>query len=96
MDIHEAVYRAAKVTESVAVIANTVNGAGSASYQPERERVEFYVNDLGTGQRKYHFRFECGRRYVIRDMFMNAEMFATDRRDFALAAWASYILDYAV
>ena len=94
MDRQTTLHKASEIARSLVTVGNALMGPGMATYQPERDTVEFYLYDY-QGDRVEHFRFEATRHeYVIHDVLADAERSRTNTPDRALGTWASHILGY--
>lgn len=94
MERLDALYKASEIARSMVTINNALMDNSMATYQPERDWVQFYLYDA-QGERWQHFQFEAVRDgYVIHDMMASAERWRGNSPERALSTWASHILGY--
>lgn len=96
MGTEDTLYRAGEIARSIALIHNTVNGPALATYQSERDSVEFYLYD-GHGNRTHHFRFGHASDYSIREVFEGNRgmvVHRTNQAERALDHWVHFLHAY--
>jgi hypothetical protein len=94
MERNDVLHKASQVAEAMVRVNNALMTPDMATYQPERDRVEFYLYDY-QGERTEHFRFEATRHeFVIRDVLSESDRWRGNSPDRALSNWASHILGY--
>lgn len=94
MERLDALSKASEIAQAMVRINNVMSN-DLATYQPERDRVEFYLYRTDDGSTVEHFRFEATRyEYVIHDMMADKERWRGNVPERALFTWASHILGY--
>lgn len=94
MERLDALFKAGEIARAMVVINNALMDNTMATYQPERDRVEFYLYD-SDGERAHHFRFEATRHeYVIRDVLGEHDRWRGNVPERALSNWAGHLLNY--
>ncbi len=94
MERLDALYKAGEIARAMVVINNAI-ATDLATYQPERDSVQFYAYDAEDGSSVEHFRFEATRHeYTITNVLGAFEVWRGNQPERALSVWASHILGY--
>lgn len=95
MERLDALRKASEIAQAMVRINNVLMDNTMATYQPERDRVSFYLYGTDDGASVEHFRFEATRHeYVIHDVLAGADRWRGNVPERALSTWAGHLLDY--